>query len=226
MGKTLSIFCDESGDIGALTPHSPYYIVTLVFHDQSNPINKAVNHLEESLEFDGFHRKASIHTAPLIRRETPYANLDIATRRRLFSHLEHFMRHCNIRTKSFVIDKRTFGHGQKLIERLAREMGAFVAEKLEFFQSFEQIIIYYDAGQREVSKTLRTIFGATLYGAEFRTVHPKNYRLFQVADLVCTLELAEQKAAESRLSASEIAFFGNTRALRKNHLKQLAKIRY
>ena len=33
--KEISIFIDESGDFGKLNPRSPYYIVTMVFHDQA-----------------------------------------------------------------------------------------------------------------------------------------------------------------------------------------------
>ena len=34
-GRTLSIFIDESGDFGAYEEHSPYYIVSAVFHNQN-----------------------------------------------------------------------------------------------------------------------------------------------------------------------------------------------
>jgi len=39
------VFIDESGDFGAYERHSPLYIVTLVFHDQSVDITKNINHL-------------------------------------------------------------------------------------------------------------------------------------------------------------------------------------
>ena len=177
------------------------------------------------MENEEVARSEPIHTAPLIRREHPYRNLDLRTRKRVFSHLEAFMRHCAITTRSFVIDKRIYGSGQELVERLAREMGAFVTDNLEFFQSFDQVIVYYDQGQKEVSKTLRTIFGVAFYGAEFRTVRPVDYRLFQVADLICTLELIDRKLKDGRLSSSEVAFFGSAKSIRRNHLKHLARIR-
>ena len=31
--KELSIFIDESGDFGSYEPHSPFYIITMVFHE-------------------------------------------------------------------------------------------------------------------------------------------------------------------------------------------------
>lgn len=45
--KELSIFIDESGDWGEYEKHCPYYIVTMVMHDQSKDIEKEVRHLEE-----------------------------------------------------------------------------------------------------------------------------------------------------------------------------------
>ena len=37
--KELSVFIDESGDFGAYEHHSPFYLLTLVFHDQSVDIS-------------------------------------------------------------------------------------------------------------------------------------------------------------------------------------------
>ena len=47
--KELSIFVDESGDFDINSKHSPYYLITLVFHDQSKSINHDINVLEEHL---------------------------------------------------------------------------------------------------------------------------------------------------------------------------------
>lgn len=45
--KELSIFIDESGDWGEYEKHCPYYIVTMVMHDQSKDIEKEIRHLED-----------------------------------------------------------------------------------------------------------------------------------------------------------------------------------
>ena len=37
--KELSIFVDESGDMGEYDYHSPYYIITLIMHNQVNDIS-------------------------------------------------------------------------------------------------------------------------------------------------------------------------------------------
>ena len=54
MTKELSIFIDESGDFGEYAPYSPYYIIGLVLHDQSDDISTKIdyfNHLLQELDF-------------------------------------------------------------------------------------------------------------------------------------------------------------------------------
>jgi hypothetical protein len=52
---------------------------------------------------------------------------------------------------------------------------------------------------------------------------PADYRLFQVADLICTLKLAELKMENHQLSKSEVFFFNDERTLEKNYLKPPSK---
>ena len=47
--KELSIFIDESGDFGQTVNQSPYYIVTLLFHDQSDDITENITRLKQWL---------------------------------------------------------------------------------------------------------------------------------------------------------------------------------
>ena len=72
MGE-LSVFVDESGDFGALAAHCPFYIVSIVVHDQDEPIDAQLGRLEKVMRESGFDRYGPVHTAPLIRREAPYA---------------------------------------------------------------------------------------------------------------------------------------------------------
>lgn len=66
--KELSIFIDESGDFGNYNFHSPYYILSLVFHNQNNDIDAQILHLNQKLSYYNIEDK-SIHTAPLVRGE-------------------------------------------------------------------------------------------------------------------------------------------------------------
>ena len=50
---------------------------------------------------------------------------------------------------------------------------------------------------------------------------PEGYHLFQVDDLVCTLEMLDYKRTNSLLNASELTFFEDANKLKKNCLKVL-----
>lgn len=55
-------------------------------------------------------------------------------------------------------------------------------------------------------------------------VSPSKFRLFQIADLLYTVELANLKLfGGDHLTDSEFAFFGNIQNLRKNYLKPLSR---
>ena len=53
-------------------------------------------------------------------------------------------------------------------------------------------------------------------------VRPEKYRLFQVADLICTIELMGAKLERGgKLSTSENPFFGGAHKFKRNYLKQI-----
>ena len=69
-----------------------------------------------------------------------------------------------------------------------------------YFNQFDVVKIYYDNGQIEVTRILSSVFNSLLDNVEFKRVIPSNYRLFQVADLICTLKLTELKMQNHILS--------------------------
>ena len=71
--KILSVFIDESGDFGPFESHSPYYLVAMVLHNQSLDISNNISDFEAHLTNLGYPQHA-VHTGPLIRRESEYAN--------------------------------------------------------------------------------------------------------------------------------------------------------
>lgn len=104
-----------------------------------------------------------------------------------------------------------------------KEISGFIRSHYEDFLDFDDVKIYYDNGQVEVSKILSSVFNALLPNPIFRKVMPSEYKLFQVADLLCTLELVKLKLENNMFSKSEMPFFGNIRDLKKNYLKPLDK---
>ena len=77
-----------------------------------------------------------------------------------------------------------------------------------------------------MNKLLASVFAVMLPQVEFRKVIPADYRLFQVADLFCTLELVSLKDERHIMSKSEEAFFGSMRDMKKNYLKPMYKKRF
>ena len=223
--STLSVFIDESGDFGPYEIHAPYYILTLLFHDQSNSIDDQVVHLKKHLVEMGFNAHHAIHSAPLIRREKDYEHLDLPKRRKLFRYLLTFMRVCDISYQAFVFRKREISGHDALVSRMSKAVGSFVRDNLEYFQKFSQVIVYYDGGQKEITNIINAVFNVFL-NAEIRRVTPSDYCLFQAADMACTLELLEIKYHANELSRSEVEFFRGRRNLHKNYLKTTYEKRF
>lgn len=221
--KELSIFVDESGDFGEYTQHAPYYIITMVFHDQSNDISSDIIKLNKALRQIGYGDEQAVHTEPLIRREHPYQYFQPNERRAIFSKLYYFTLNCEIKYKSFVFRKAEYENSFKLEARMARELSQFIRENLSYFQGFEKVILYYDNGQHELNRILNTVLATQLADYDVRKVIPNEYRLFQVADLICTLELLKVKVECGKLSNSEERIFHSVRDLKKDFLKGIHK---
>ncbi len=220
--KELSIFVDESGDFGNYRIHSPFYIVVMVLHDQAQDVSKEIIRLEKELANLGYEEHV-VHTEPLIRREEDYKNLLPNERRSIFTKLFYFTLKCNIQYKSFVFRKKEFKDVYDLENRIAREISLFIRENLTYFQKFEKVILYYDNGQHELNKILNTVLSTEFTGYEVKKVLPCNYRLFQAADMICTLELLNMKSQTGNLSRSEILIFHSLKELKKDFFKKLRK---
>ncbi|MBR2801833.1 MAG: DUF3800 domain-containing protein [Erysipelotrichaceae bacterium] len=220
--KELSIFVDESGDLGPFSNHSPFYIVSMVFHDQLYSISREIAYLDRELEILGLGGHV-IHTEPLIRREEDYKDLSPNERRAIFTKLFFFLMKCPVRYKAFLFRKDEYHDLFKLQGRIAREISRFIRQNLVCFQTYDRVILYYDNGQHELNRILNTVLAAELSQYDVRKVLPIDYKLFQTADLICTLTLLEQKCTDHRLSRSELLLFHNERSLRKDFLKPLKR---
>ena len=224
-----SIFIDESGEFG---DNSKYYLVTLVLHDQSEPIDGALERLDTELGYLDFPTDCAIHTGPIVRREDMYVNMSVPERKRIFTKLFAFARRSGAKYKTFAYKKSEFGNqGEmegrlKLKARLARDLSLFIDGHQDYFTAFDKIIAYYDGGQALLTDIINTVFAAKFFDVDFRRVLPSEYRLFQAADLFCTLELMAIKDKASELTASDLGFFGSAGRLRKDYLKQLEKMRF
>ena len=220
--KELSIFIDESGDFGPTESHSSYYFITMVFHDQDNDIKNQIGSLDNYLENLGL-KSYYIHTGPIIRKEREYFNMPLELRRRILSRMLQFSRNVKIKYKYFYIEKRETENTVDLIGRLSGQISNFVKEHLEFFCEYDCIKIYYDNGQTEVTKILSSVFNSLVSNVDFKLVSPSKYKLFQVADFYCTLELINLKLRKNSWSKSEKIFFNNEHFFKKNYMKTVRR---
>jgi hypothetical protein len=224
--RELSIFIDESGDFGPFQQHSPFYVLSLVFHDQDADISSHLETIHQALTTRGFSEDHAIHTAPLIRRERDYRWLSLQARRSIFRVLVDFVRISEVTHHSLVFSKRELGNSDLLVSAMSRELGALISSKREYFNEWDRVVIYYDNGQKELTNLVNSVFNAHLTNVEVRKVLPSHYSLFQAADLCCTLALLRKKIATIGLSNSERDFFSTSkdsaeRALKKGYFKSM-----
>lgn len=221
--KVLSIFVDESGDFGQYNPSSPNYYVAMVLHDQAIDISKNINTLEKHVSNWGYPEH-TIHTGPLIRRESVYSNDLREDRKALFMALYHFTRMvdkkyiCPRINQGECIEKTKMAYTKKL----TKEIISSLRENYEYIAAFDSIIVYYDYGQIELAQILLSVFHTMFSNVEFRKIETNQYKLSQAADLICTVEAIAQKAV---LTKSEVEFFHSKSDFKKNIYKNIVKKR-
>jgi len=222
--KELSIFIDESGDFGEVKEKPAYYLVTMVFHNQKIDISNEIEKLEESIRTSGFEIEY-IHTGPVIRREQIFNTYSLEERRKLLYKMLYFYNKCNICHDTVVVNRKEAVDKITLSGRLSKEISKMISKHSTYFEQFDKVIVYYDNGQTELSAILNAVLSVLFNEVEFRKAEPQKYRLLQVADFICSLELLKIKKEEKRLSKSEEKFFYKPQELKKPFLKSLEEKR-
>ncbi|MBO7353708.1 MAG: DUF3800 domain-containing protein [Lachnospiraceae bacterium] len=87
--KELSIFIDESGDFGEYDIHAPFYIIGMVFHDQSQDISEELKKLEKMLSNSGWPDHC-VHAGPAIRAEYEFKSYSMDERQHIIKSLIWF----------------------------------------------------------------------------------------------------------------------------------------
>lgn len=190
--KELSIFVDESGDFGEYEKHSQFYIVSMFFHEQNVDINRQIEHLDNRLTNIKYNIHA-IHTEPLIRSEENFYGIPANIRRSILFELYYFALKCDISFEVFTNEKCKYTKELELEAKITKDINSFLLRYKNYFSRFDKLIIYYDNGQKNITRILNSVFATQNINYEVRKVFPSNYRLFQVADLICTLELINKK---------------------------------
>ena len=133
------------------------------------------------------------------------------------------MRNVDITYHTIIIDKRQLTGAIDLVEKITKSLKSFLHKNIEIFMSYDQILVYYDNGQRELTNILVSVFHSILNNVKFKKPmeSPADYKLFQAADMLCTLELLSEKSKRKMLSKSELVFFSSAKDIYKSYLKAI-----
>ncbi len=214
---------DESGRFQHPDADSRFYILGMVFHDQSSDIARCVADLDEAESELGLEGHC-FHAGPLIRKEKEYAIMSRPFRGRIFSRMMAFSSHVDFKYRCLSVDKKYIDSAQQIVERLRTELVSFIDAHREMLSSVMRIKVYYDCGQSPVTHLLHKTFEDAIgKSVEFKQdVKPSHYRLFQIADLVCTLHLIELRLLHGvPMTRSEVRFFGGPHVFKRNVLKKI-----
>ena len=222
MAKELSIFVDESGDRGG---KARYYLLTLVFHDQADDILSEVRSYEKRLAENGLPDIA-FHSEPLLNGHKGYEGFAVEQRKKMLVTFSALVRRLPVRYAVFSYRRSEFEDPEKLTARMKRDISNLLFDHLGFFQSFDDVKVYYDNGQDIVKQALDQSIGFVLSKGvvERRKTFMVDYRLEQVADYLCTIELAAIKYAAKEAGETYSKFFGGSVNFKKNWLKQTRRM--
>ena len=219
--RELSIFIDESGDAG---PGSRFYLLTLVFHDQSDNVLEGISRFERSL-LDAELPNATFHFTPVLRGHDQFVTYSVSERKKFLSQFRIFTEKCPIRYTSFAFRKRDYADRSALANQMRKELNRFLQGNLAFMQKYDYVKIYYDNGQKIIHDIVHSAIeeAVSANAIVYKDAAPSNYRLFQVADYICGIELTAIRYENNEQGASELSFFGSKNTFKKNWLKKLRR---
>lgn len=128
--RELSIMVDESGEWGKL---SKYYLITLVFHDQSEPVMPHIERYEQHLA-DASLPDIPFHAGPLLNGHADYETLSMADRKRLFVAFFTLARNLPFTYVTFAHRKSEFDNDKRRFEaQLRRDLANYLLTHLDRF---------------------------------------------------------------------------------------------
>lgn len=218
LAKTLSVFVDESGDRGG---KARYYLVTLVIHDQADDVMDRIGRYEESLQASGLP-DIPFHSEPLLNGHGPYEGMSLEKRKKLLYSFGILAQRLPISYATFAYRRDEFQDLARLTARMKRDISGLLFDHLELFLSYDEVKVYYDNGQDIVRRALDQSVGFVLSKGvvERKRTAMADYRLEQVADYLCTIELAAIKYEAKEAGNTYSKIFGGIGSFKKNWLKQ------
>lgn len=188
---------------------------------QSEGIADKVSRYEQSLASSDLPN-IPFHSELLLNGHGPYEGIDLQTRKKMLYSFNVLVQCLPVSYRTFVYRRSEFEDLAKLTSRMKRDISGLLFDRLEFFQSFDEVKVYYDNGQDIVKHALDQSIGFVLSKGvvERRKTSMTDYRLEQAADYLCTIELAAVKYAAKEDGETYNKFFGGIGTFKKNWPKQ------
>lgn len=217
----ISLFAEESGESGT---ESKYYLLTLVFHEQNDFIFQPISIYENDLRAKNLPN-IPLHACPLMNGHDDYEGMDIQDRKRLLQTFFTMLQHLPIKYHTFSYRKDEFLNSAALGARIRRDIVNLIFDNLDYLQRFDKIKVYYDDGQYVVTKALHDAveYALSTNAIMYKDGNPRDYRLAQAADFICTIELTALKFEAKEVTKTDDRFFGARNSFRKNWLKKVRK---
>lgn len=202
----LNIFIDETGEFGFHKNSAKLYGISLVFHEQKDAIDINIAKLNQELKLLGF--TGMIHMGDLVTGHGEFIGMDIAGRRKIYQKLYRFSTSIKTKYHTIIIDKHDHRNNSSLSKAISSEFCRIIDDNLAYFQSFDQIKIYYDGGQKPLNKIIAKTFlrlSNTIQELEFDHTEKK---LFQIADMLTYTDKIIYKYNKNiKLTRTEQSFF-------------------
>ena len=223
--RILSVFVDESGKFQYPDACSRFYIVGMVLHDQNRDVSELFGKLDADWRKMGLVNFC-FHAGPLVRGEKGYRYMLREQRAAIFARMMIFARQMAFSYHCLLVDKKYVTSVVQIVEQLRIQLGEFLDSGAINPDAFDTLKIYYDCGQAPITKLLHDTFAEKLgEKVEFaQDVRPGSYKLFQLADLICTIKLTESKLAYGEpLTVDERRIFRGPRIFKHDILRGIKR---
>lgn len=218
--KQLDIYIDESGNFDSYSKHNLIYSVSFVMVDltdkETNDKQVAIFESKLSNIVGGDH---FVHVGNLVRGEKPYEETLMKERQDLFYILFLLAKYSKFKVVCSIAEKKEINN--EIYEGITDSVIATVKGLGNYLSKFDKVIVHYDNGQDFLKGALLTAF--RMFSKNVVTVKTlqQDNAYMQVADLFSYFELIKYKIQKAGLSKYEIKFFGETRKIKKDYLKQI-----
>lgn len=164
-----------------------------------------------------------LHFNPLINGNDEYRWKSIETRKKHLHAFRTFFEHLPITYEVFIYDKKTAKGFDGLATAIERDLKVFLFDHLGYIQKFDVVKIYYDGGQSVVTKAVHQAIASCISreAIEYKDAVAGRYRLSQVADYVCGVELTKLKFERHLETKTDVVFFGAYGSFKKNFYRKL-----